>query len=62
MSERTGPRLAAVAALGAVLFGFPFVEVFDADALVLGVPVLWGYLFVAWAAVIGLVAWTLRGR
>ena len=29
---------------------------FDTGAMVLGVPLLWVYLMVAWAAVIGLIA------
>ena len=55
MDQRTA-RLVAVAMLGFLLFSPPLLGVFDTGAMVLGVPLLWAYLFVAWAAVIGLVA------
>ncbi|MGV8967246.1 MAG: hypothetical protein ACOH2F_13315 [Cellulomonas sp.] len=53
-------RLLAVAALALLLFNFPFLALFGAPALVAGVPVLWVYLFAAWALVIALVRWILR--
>jgi hypothetical protein len=56
----TTPRLVAAAALGLLLFNYPFLAVFDVDVRVLGVPLLWAYLFVVWAFVIGLVAWIMR--
>jgi hypothetical protein len=55
-SDRLGPRLAAVAVLGFLLFAPPLLSLFDRKTRVLGVPVLWVYLFGAWAVVIGLVA------
>ena len=55
-----GARLVAVAALALLLFGFPFVALFDVNVRVLGVPLLWAYLFVAWAVVIALAAWVVR--
>jgi len=51
-------RMVAVAALALLLFGFPFMTLFDVNLRVLGVPLLWAYLFVAWGLVIGLIAWT----
>ena len=53
-------RLAAVAALGMLLFGYPVLAIADVDARLLGVPVLWLYLFTAWAAVVALVARLVR--
>lgn len=53
-------RLVAAAVLVLVLFNYPVLAVFDADALVAGVPVLWAYLFSVWILVITLVAWILR--
>jgi hypothetical protein len=53
-------RLVATAALTLLLFNFPFLAVFDVDGLVAGVPLLWAYLFVAWALVIALIAWVVR--
>lgn len=55
-----GARLTAAAALALLLFNFPFLGVFDSDALVAGLPVIWLYLFVVWAAAIALVAWVVR--
>ena len=46
--------------LALVVFNFPFLAVFDLDTLVWGVPVLWAYLFLVWAAIIALVAWVVR--
>lgn len=50
------PRLVAVGILGFLLFNYPLLALFDVDARVLGVPVLWAYLFGAWLALIALVA------
>ena len=53
-------RMVAVAALAVLLFGFPLMALFDVDVRVLGVPLLWAYLFTAWAGVIAVVAWVVR--
>jgi len=58
--ERMTPRLVAVSALGLLLFAPPLLSLFDRDADVLGVPLLWAYLCCAWALVIGLVAAIVR--
>ena len=55
-----GSRLMAIAALALVLFNFPLLGVFDSDALVAGLPVIWVYLFGVWGATIALVAWVVR--
>jgi hypothetical protein len=55
MDDRSA-RLVAVAVLGFVLLGPPLMGVFDREITVLGVPLLWAYLFLAWGAVIVLVA------
>jgi hypothetical protein len=54
--ERLGARLVMVAAFGALLLLPPILPQFDRAELVLGVPILWGYLFLAWAVIIGLIA------
>jgi hypothetical protein len=54
--ERLGARLVTVAALGALLLLPPLLPQFNREELVLGVPVMWGYLFLAWAVIIGLIA------
>lgn len=53
-------RMVAVAALAVLLFDFPLLALFDVDVKVLGVPLLWVYLFVVWAVVIAVVAWVAR--
>lgn len=61
MGERSGARLVAVAVLAFVLLNWPFLAVFDQPVRVLGLPLLWAYLFAAWALVIALVAAITRG-
>lgn len=61
MSDRLkNARLTAVAVLALLLFNFPFLAVFDVDTLVVGIPVLWAYLFIVWAGIIALAAWIAR--
>lgn len=55
MSAR-GTRLAALAVLGALLVNVPLLTLFDRPVLVLGVPLLWAYLFAVWAGLIAAVA------
>jgi hypothetical protein len=52
--------MVAVAVLALLLFGFPFLALFDVDVRVLGVPLLWAYLFVVWSIVIAILAWVAR--
>ena len=49
-------RLAALALLGFLLFGYPLLAVFNTQGMVLGIPVLYAYFFIAWGALIGLMA------
>ncbi len=49
-------RLAALFVLGALLFNFPLLALFNHPALIGGVPILYLYAFVAWALLIGLLA------
>jgi hypothetical protein len=50
----------AAAVLAMLLFNYPFLALFDLDVRVLGIPLLWMYLFTAWAFVVVLVAWLVR--
>lgn len=56
--NRDGERLGAVFLVGLVLFNPLLIRIFDggADVAVFGVPLLYLYLFVGWAALIGLMA------
>ena len=42
--------------LGCVLFNFPVLAIFNVAGFVLGIPVLYAYIFVAWALLIALMA------
>lgn len=58
--DSNAQRLVAAGALGFLLFGYPLMALFDQDGTVLGVPLLWAYLFGAWALFIGGVAALVR--
>ena len=55
--ESRGERFFALCILGVLLFNYPILALFNVHGVVLGVPVLYAYLFVAWAALIALMAW-----
>ncbi|MBS7661966.1 hypothetical protein I0D00_08450 [Pseudomonas lalucatii] len=63
MADRSlrGQRLVAVFLLGWLLFSYPLLALFDSDARWLGIPLLYAYLFLAWAALIGLLALVVEG-
>jgi hypothetical protein len=49
-------RLIAVTALAAACFTYPLLSLFDRPVRVLGVPLVWAYLFVVWALLVVAVA------
>jgi hypothetical protein len=49
-------RLAFLFMLGCLLFNYPLLALFNVHAAVLGVPILYAYIFFAWASLIALVA------
>jgi hypothetical protein len=53
---RKGERLAGLFLLGCLLFNFPLLGLFNVPATILGVPVVYAYLFGAWTLLIALVA------
>ena len=55
-------RVIAVFLLGCLAFGYPLLALFNVPATVLGVPVLYLYVFGAWAALILLIAWAVAAR
>ena len=57
-----GQRLAALCLLGVLLFNYPLLEVFNVPGSVFGIPVLYAYFFVAWAALIALMALVIERR
>jgi hypothetical protein len=57
-----GERLIALCMLGCVLFNFPILALFNVSGSVFGVPALYAYIFLAWALLIGLMAWVVEKR
>lgn len=54
--SRKGQRLIALACLGGLLLNYPLLSLFNSDRTLLGVPLLYAYLFAVWALLIGLLA------
>ena len=50
-------RFVALCMLGIVLFNYPILALFNVSGTLFGVPVLYAYIFIAWIALIGLMAW-----
>jgi hypothetical protein len=57
-----GPRLVALFLLGVLLLNFPFLQLVDLPIAVLGIPLLYAYVFAVWALLIGLMALVLERR
>jgi len=47
-----GRRLVGLFLLGMLLFNFPLLSLFNRPEIVLGVPVLYLYLFITWSLII----------
>jgi hypothetical protein len=54
--ETKAQRFVALCMLGLVLFNFPILALFNVPGTLFGIPVLYAYLFFAWAALIALMA------
>jgi len=54
--QTKGQRFVALCMLGLLLFNYPILALFNTAGTVFGVPVLYAYLFAAWAALIALMA------
>jgi hypothetical protein len=57
----TTERLLALFLFGIVAFTPPFLGIFNTPRLILGIPILYFYLFGVWGLLIALVALTVRG-
>ena len=55
--EAKSHRFVALCMLGLLLFNYPILALFNVSGTVLGVPVLYVYMFGAWSALIALMAW-----
>jgi hypothetical protein len=58
----TGQRLVAVFLGGCVLFNYPLLSLFDRGASLFGIPLLYAYVFAAWAGLIAAMAWIIERR
>ena len=54
--ESKGQRFVALCMLGMLLFNYPILALFNVSGTLLGVPVLYAYIFIAWAALIASMA------
>lgn len=57
-----GPRLVALSLLGLLAFNYPLLSLFATPVEVLGIPILYAYVFGVWALLIGLMALVLEKR
>ena len=55
-SARRRQRLVALFLLGALLFNYPLLALFSRTTETFGIPLLYAYVFGAWALLIALVA------
>ena len=63
--RKSGPaaaRLVCIFLVGCLMFSFPLIALFIVAGRVLGVPVLYAYLFSAWLLLIVLVALAMERR
>ena len=60
--ERGGQRLIALFILGCLLFNYPILSLFNVSRDVFGVPVLYAFIFAAWALLVALMALVVEAR
>lgn len=58
----TRQRLAAVFLLGCLLLNYPFLSLFNKPGEISDVPLLYIYIFAAWAVLITLMAYVIEKR
>jgi hypothetical protein len=56
VTDSKGQRFVALCMLGVLLFNYPILALFNVPGTFFGVPVLYAYVFIAWAALILLMA------
>jgi hypothetical protein len=64
MNERKlkGQQLIALFLVGCLFFNYPLLALFSQDGLVAGIPLLYVYIFITWAVLIGLLATIIEGK
>jgi len=55
-SGTTGQRLAAIFVMGCVLLNYPILSLFSRPEDVMGIPLLYVYVFAVWILLVGLLA------
>lgn len=60
--ESRSQRFVALCMLGVLLFNYPVLALFNVSGVIFGIPVLYAYIFVAWAALIALMAFVSESR
>jgi hypothetical protein len=60
--DRKGQRLIALFIFGCLLFNYPVLSLFNVAAVAFGVPVLYAYIFAAWALLVALMALAVETR
>ncbi len=61
-SSLTAQRLAALFLLGCVLFNWPLLALFNRSGEIFGIPLLYAFIFGAWAVLIALMAFVAERR
>ncbi len=61
-SGMTGQRLVALFILGWVLLNFPILFLFSRSSEVLGIPLLYAYVFGVWSLLVGLMAFVIERK
>ena len=61
-SEAKGQRLIALFIFGCLLFNYPVLSLFNVAAEFFGVPLLYAYIFAAWALLVALMALVVEKR
>jgi len=61
-SDAIGERLVAIFMLGWVLLNWPILPLFARSGEVAGIPLLYAWVFSAWALLIALMAWLVERR
>jgi len=57
-----GQRLVALFMLGCLLFNYPLLTLFASDIRIWGIPLVYVYLYFAWAALISAMALVIERR
>lgn len=60
--EAKGQRLVALFILGCVLFNYPVLSLFNVAGDAFGVPLLYVFIFAAWAVLVALMAFAVESR